>query len=199
LIVKKRLALKINTPDLKRRGFLLGYNAYMNILSIDPGYDKVGYAIFQVPSHPELDSGSSMRDFTFITSDLIKTNKADSHELRLKQVYDELDVIIKKFDITEIIIEQLFVFKNAKTVIKVAQSLGVIELVGAQNNLIIHRLTPLQIKQAVTGNGTADKQSVQKMIRLELGDKIMFKDDDESDAVACGLAYIYLDPETSSG
>ena len=156
----------------------------MKILSIDPGYDKVGYAIFEV-------NKKAIRDFTFITSDLIKTNNADSHELRLKQVYDELDDIIKKHDIKELVIEQLFVFKNAKTVIKVAQSLGVIELVGAHNNLIIHRLTPLQIKQAVTGNGTADKQSVQKMIRLELGDKITFKDDDESDAVACGLAYIY--------
>ena len=162
----------------------MDYNVLMHILSIDPGYDKVGYAIFKVDK-------KAMRDFTFITSDLIKTNKTDSHELRLKQVYDELDDIIKKHDIKELVIEQLFVFKNAKTVIKVAQSLGVIELVGAHNNLIIHRLTPLQIKQAVTGNGTADKQSVQKMIRLELGDKIAFKDDDESDAVACGLAYIY--------
>ena len=162
----------------------MDYNVLMHILSIDPGYDKVGYAIFKVDK-------KAMRDFTFITSDLIKTNKTDSHELRLKQVYDELDDIIKKHDIKELVIEQLFVFKNAKTVIKVAQSLGVIELVGAHNNLTIYRLTPLQIKQAVTGNGTADKESVQKMIRLELGDRITFKDDDESDAVACGLAYIY--------
>ena len=162
----------------------MDYNVLMHILSIDPGYDKVGYAIFKVDK-------KAMRDFTFITSDLIKTNNADSHELRLKQVYDELDDIIKKHDIKELVIEQLFVFKNAKTVIKVAQSLGVIELVGAHNNLIIHRLTPLQIKQSVTGYGTADKESVQKMIRLELGDTITFKDDDESDAVACGLAYIY--------
>lgn len=157
----------------------------MKIISIDPGYDKVGYAIFELHS-------SSKRDFTFITSDLIKTNVKDAHELRLKQVYDELSILIKKHNISELVIEQIFLFKNVKTVIKVAQSLGVIELVGAHNNLIIHRLTPLQIKQSVTGYGTADKQSVQKMIRLELGDKITFKDDDESDAVACGLAHIYL-------
>lgn len=162
----------------------------MHMLSIDPGYDKTGYAVFEIDK-------KGKRNFTFITSGLIKTRKTDAHQLRLKQVYDELDVIIKKYDIKEIVIEQLFVFKNAKTVIKVAQSLGVIELVGAQNNLVIHRLTPLQIKQAVTGNGTADKQSVQKMILLELGDTITFKDDDESDAVACGLAYIYLDPSTT--
>jgi len=52
-------------------------------------------------------------------------------------------------------------------------------------------LTPLEIKQIITGYGTADKKSVQKMIKLELGDAIIFKDDDESDAIACGLAYIY--------
>jgi len=163
----------------------------MKILSIDPGYDKVGYAIFEIPGNPKQSEGSRNRDFKFIRSDLIKTNTKDPHEVRLKQVYDMLDQTIKLHKIDMAIIEQLFFFKNKKTVIKVAQSLGVIEVVMANNGVEIKRLTPLQIKQAVTGNGTADKQSVQKMIRLELGDAITFKDDDESDAVACGLAYIY--------
>ena len=63
-------------------------------------------------------------------------------------------------------------------------------LLAAQNKIKVEFLTPLQIKQIITGYGQADKKSVQKMIKLTT--KIDINQDDESDAVACGLAYIYL-------
>lgn len=156
----------------------------MKLIAIDPGFDKVGYAIFDKTS-----KGSS--DFTYITSDLIKTSPKEKHEKRLKQVYDALGKIIEKYQPQIMVIEQLFMFKNQKTVIKVAQAIGVIELVASVHNLQIERFTPLQIKQIVTGNGNADKKSVQKMIELTLSDKIQIKDDDQADAIACGLAYCY--------
>ncbi|PIZ62275.1 crossover junction endodeoxyribonuclease RuvC [Candidatus Roizmanbacteria bacterium CG_4_10_14_0_2_um_filter_39_13] len=157
----------------------------MKILSIDPGFEKVGWAIFDK-------TGTSNSDFTFITSDLIKTSKTTLHELRLRIIYDTLNKIIKKQKIEHLVIEKLFFFKNKKTVLEVSQAVGVIELAASNNAIPITRLTPLEIKQIITGYGTADKKSVQKMIRLELGDQIIFKDDDESDAIACGLAYIYI-------
>jgi len=157
----------------------------MKILSIDPGFEKVGWAIFDK-------TGTSNSDFTFITSDLIKTSKTILHELRLRIIYDTLNKIIKKQKIEHLVIEKLFFFKNKKTVLEVSQAVGVIELAASNNAIPITRLTPLEIKQIITGYGTADKKSVQKMIRLELGDQIIFKDDDESDAIACGLAYIYI-------
>lgn len=156
----------------------------MKILSIDPGFEKVGWAVFDK-------TGTSSTDFTFITSDLIKTSKTLLHELRLKIIYETLNEIIKEHKIEHLVIEKLFFFKNKKTVLQVAQAVGVIELIAAQNKLPITRFTPLQIKESITGYGVADKKSVQKMIKLELGDSIRFKDDDESDAIACGLAYIY--------
>jgi len=61
----------------------------MKILSIDPGFEKVGWAIFDK-------TGTSNSDFTFITSDLIKTSKTILHELRLRIIYDTLNKIIKK-------------------------------------------------------------------------------------------------------
>jgi len=163
----------------------------MKILSIDPGFEKIGWAIFEVPGKPELDSGSNTRDFTFITSDLIKTSKKIPHEERLKIIFDTLNKVVKKCKIEHFVIEKLFFFKNKKSVLEVSQAVGVIELCAAINNIEITRLTPLEIKQIVTGYGQADKKAVQKMIKLELGDDIKFKDDDESDAVACGLAYIF--------
>lgn len=153
------------------------------ILSLDPGYDKVGYAVF----HQDPDA----HDFTYVTSDLIKTSPKDTHENRLRFVYERLSAIIAEHAIDTMALETLFMFKNQKTVIKVAQAIGVIELVGALHALHIERLTPLQIKSIVTGYGTADKTSVLKMIRLTLADKITIKDDDQADAIACGLAYCY--------
>jgi len=154
----------------------------MNILAIDPGYEKVGYAVIR----KEEKQGDN---FTYITSDIIKTSASQPHQLRLKEVFDILDQIIKLYKIETLVIEQLFIFKNQKTVIKVAQAIGVIELLGANHNIIIARLTPLQIKQIITGYGNADKKSVLKMIQLTLANKIKIKDDDQADAIACGLAF----------
>ena len=154
----------------------------MILIAIDPGYEKVGYAIFQKNTVKK-------KDFTFLGSDLIKTSAKDTHEKRLFSVYTSLSKIIQTNKVESMVIEQLFFFKNKKTVLQVAQAIGVIELIAAQNKLPITRLTPLQIKETITGYGVADKKSVQKMIKLELGDAIHFKEDDESDAIACGLAY----------
>ncbi len=90
-----------------------------------------------------------------------------------------------------IVLERLFFFRNQKTVITISQAQGVILLLAAQNNIPVEFLTPLQIKSIITGYGKADKKAVQKMISLTL--KIPdITQDDESDAVACGLAYCYL-------
>ena len=86
-----------------------------------------------------------------------------------------------------VVLEQLLFFKNQKTFIRVAQAQGVSLLLAAQNKIKVEFLTPLQIKQSITGYGQADKKSVQKMIKLEMG--ININQDDEADAVACGLAY----------
>ena len=88
------------------------------------------------------------------------------------------------------VLEQLLFFKNQKTFIRVAQAQGITMLLAAQNKIKVEFLTPLQIKQIVTGYGQADKLAVQKMIKLTTG--IVLTQDDEADAVACGLAYTYL-------
>lgn len=152
------------------------------ILAIDPGIEKVGYAFFEKKGP----------DFKFITSGLIKTKKTTVHEKRLLEIYDFLETLIKKHKPSSVVIEQLFFFKNQKTVISVAQAQGVILLLASQNKIPLTYLTPLQIKQTITGYGNADKKSVLKMIQILLKDKIHVEDDDQSDAIACGLAYCYL-------
>jgi len=148
----------------------------MIILSIDSGIERTGYAIF--------------KNKNYVTSALIHTSKEKSTEIRLEEIYSKLKEVFDKYKPEIIVLEQLFFFKNQKTFIRVAQAQGVVLLLAAQNKVKIEFLTPLQIKQIITGYGQADKKSVQKMIRLTT--EIDISQDDEADAVACGLAYIYL-------
>lgn len=157
----------------------------MKILAIDPGYEKVGYAIFDKDAN--LPKG-----YRYIKSGVIKTSKSTLKENRLLHIYKELNNIFISEQPKALAIETLFYFKNQKTVFQVSQAIGVIELVAAQNNLTVFRLTPLQIKSTITGYGNADKKSIQKMIMLEFGTEHKFLEDDESDAVACGMAYCIL-------
>ena len=148
----------------------------MIIFSIDSGIERTGYAIF--------------KDKKYVTSALIKTSKKLKTEIRLREIYLKLVEIMKQYKPDVMVLEQLLFFKNQKTFIRVAQAKGIVMLLAAQNDIKVEFLTPLQIKQIVTGYGQADKLAVQKMIKLTTN--IDIKQDDEADAVACGLAYQIL-------
>lgn len=157
----------------------------MKILSVDSGLERTGYAIFEKEKNKPV----------YIASGLIKTAAGQSVPTRLKQIYDALEKIVAKHKPAEIVIEQLFMFKNQKTVIVVAQTQGVVQLLAAQHAIGLYFLTPLEIKQMVTGYGNADKKSVAKMVALTLHftpGVLEEKVDDEIDAIACGLAYCFL-------
>jgi len=154
----------------------------MIILSIDSGLEKTGYSIFK----------KTNKDRNFITSGLIKTHKNIKIEKRIRIIYNRLNDVIKEFQPEIIIIERLFFFKNQKTVISVSQTQGAIMLLAAQNNISVEFLSPLQIKQAITGYGLADKTAVRKMVEFSVKISKKIKEDDEIDAIACGLAYCYL-------
>jgi len=156
----------------------------MLILSIDPGFDKLGYAFFEFNRFPK-------KTYKFVTSGLIKSNSKDSIEKRLNHIYQILTSLIKKTHPSLIVMEQIFFLKNKKTIVQVSQAQGVILLLAAQNKIEIKFITPLQIKQAITGYGLSDKKSVQKMLSL-LENIPSVKEDDEADAIACGLAFCYL-------
>lgn len=164
----------------------------MKLLAIDPGIEKVGYSVFEK-------NFKKRPSYRYLTSGLIKTSRSNTLEIRLKKIYDDLKQLIDKHKPNLIVLEQLFYFKNAKTVISVAQAQGVIRLLAAQNNLSLKLLTPLAIKQIITGYGTADKKSVQKMLKLTLKEDVVIADDDQSDAIACGLAYCFLNESLVSG
>ncbi len=156
----------------------------MRILSIDSGLERTGYAIFEK-------STKFKEGYKYIFSSLILTNRSDTREKRLQDIYDELNLVIEKYSPKLIILEQLFFLKNQKTVIVVAQAQGAVLLLASQKNLPVHFFTPLEIKQIVTGYGSSDKKSVRKMLALTLHLDDELNQDDVADAIASGLAYCY--------
>ncbi len=88
-------------------------------------------------------------------------------------------------------VEKLYFAKNVTTAMTVAQARGVVLLAGQQAGLDIYEYTPLQIKQALTSYGRAEKQQVQEMVRVILGLKEIPKPDDCADALAAAITHAY--------
>jgi crossover junction endodeoxyribonuclease RuvC len=127
----------------------------MIILGIDPGSVVTGYAIVKKQSGRPI----SVVDFGCIITDKFSTAGE-----RLQKIYKEVTKLIKKHRPNIMSAENLFFFKNLKTVMPVSQTRGVILLAAAENRLFVQEFTPLQMKMAIAGYGRAEKKQVQKMI-----------------------------------
>jgi crossover junction endodeoxyribonuclease RuvC len=109
---------------------------------------------------------------------------------RLDKIFKNLDRLIKDYKPNLLGIEELFFFKNAKTVMKISEARGVILLATKRNKIKIIELTPLQVKQYITGYGRADKKQIQQLVKNYFNlDKIP-KPDDAADALAICIASI---------
>ncbi len=150
------------------------------ILGIDPGYGRVGVGIIRV-------DGSKHKPLYY---GCIETHKNTEFNNRLFSISKELDQVIKKYKPEVAVVETLFFAKNTKTAIDVGQARGVILLTLFNNNVPSYDLTPLQVKQYISGYGKATKKQVQEVVKLLLGlDKIP-KPDDAADALALALTWL---------
>ena len=149
----------------------------MIILGIDPGTTMIGYGIIKKKSEKIIP----------IDYGCIKTESKLPQSKRLKIIYQEVKKIIKKYKPDRISIEKIFFSKNLKTAISVSQARGVILLAAAELKVKIYEFTPLQVKQAVSNYGKAQKKQVQRMVKLLLNlDKIP-EPDDAADALAIAI------------
>ena len=153
----------------------------MRILGIDPGFAITGYSIIDYIGNK----------FHLETSGAILTEAHTSFPLRLEKINKDLDNIIKTYKPDAMAIEELFFNNNAKTAINVAQARGVILVTARQNDLNIYEYTPLQVKQAVTGYGRADKIQVQRMVKMILNEEKLPKLDDVTDSMAIGICHAH--------
>lgn len=150
----------------------------MKILGIDPGTRNCGYAIIEKDG----------RNLKLVEAGLIKIKTKILQE-QIVEMTEGFDLIFKKHEIDEVSIEDMFYAFNPKTVIKLAQFRGAISLKILQVFGNFAEYTPLQVKQAVTGNGKADKTQVAFMVKRLLGIKKEIKPLDITDAIAIALTH----------
>lgn len=151
----------------------------MKILGIDPGMAIVGYGMIEVNNDK----------IELLTSGSIQTDKKLDDSKRLLEIYNDLSQIIQKYQPDCASVEQLFFFKNQKTIIPVAEARGVILAVLEKFNIPTYSYTPMEVKQILTGYGRADKKEVEQMVKLTLNTQDLPKLDDTIDAIAIAICH----------
>ena len=151
----------------------------MRIIGIDPGTGILGFGVIE----------TSKAKTQLVDAGVIRTPVHEDDAVRLQTIFDELTDIIAATKPSEMAVEKLFFAQNVTTAMTVAQARGVVLLCGKQAGLKIAEYTPLQIKQAITGYGRADKKQIQEMVRVILELKEAPSPDDCADALAAAITH----------
>lgn len=159
----------------------------MRILGIDPGLATLGYGIIETRKE-------KLRCVEF---GAIQTSQEMPIGKRLAHIQKELSRLIKKFSPHIACVETLFFFHNQKTIIQIGQVHGVLALTLYRQKLPVFHYPPLQVKNALTGNGRADKKEVERRTRLLLKLPKKTASDDAYDALAVAICHV-LSPKKSS-
>ncbi len=153
----------------------------MLILGLDPGLATTGYGFI------EGDGG----DIRAVAYGVITTPPGMAIGDRLAKLHGEIMALLERYRPTAAAVEELFFATNARTAIVVGEGRGVILLALAQAGVPVAEYTPLQIKQAVTGYGLADKVQVQQMVQLLLTLDALPRPDDAADALAASICHYH--------
>ena len=148
-------------------------------MGIDPGLARMGYGVVVL-------QGSRM------TAEEYGTMTSEAHtplEQRLVVLFKQLEKILKKTKPDVVAVEELFFSRNVKTAIAVGQARGAALLACGLAGVAVYEYRPVEIKQAVAGSGAADKEQVQKMVKLLLGLSEIPKPDDTADALAIAITH----------
>jgi len=153
----------------------------MKIIGIDPGTARVGWGI--------IDSNGGIE--VVRAYGCLETDKKIPDEERLLKIFNGLQKLINQYKIEILACEDLFFATNAKTAISVGQARGVILLTAALSKIPVYSYTPMVVKQAICGTGSAEKKQVQYMVKAILKLQDIPKPDDAADALAIALTHVY--------
>ena len=151
----------------------------MRIIGIDPGTSILGFGV--------IDSEGQKK--TMVDAGVITTRAHKPLDERLLEIYQCITQVIEENKPEVMVIEKLFFAQNVTTAISVSHARGVVMLAGKQANLKLVELTPLQIKQSLTGYGRATKNQIQQMVQTMLKLQALPEPDDCADALAAALCY----------
>ena len=151
----------------------------MIILGIDPGLARLGYGVIEV-------EGDKRRVIQF---GMLTTPAGQPMPKRLQSLWRGMNQLLDIYQPDEVAFEELFFSKNITTGMSVSMARGVALVAVAERTENLYEYTPMQIKQAVTGYGGADKHQVQMMVKMLLNMKEIAKPDDAADALAVALTH----------
>lgn len=153
----------------------------MITIGIDPGSAACGFGVVSL-------EGGRLR---MVDAGTIRTSAADSDAVRLLQLHQALRALLDEHRPDRVAVERLYFQRNVRTAMVVGQARGVALLVAAESGLPIDEPTPNEVKQAVCGNGAAEKTQVAAMVSRLLGLSLTGAGDDTTDALAVAIGSAY--------
>ncbi|MDR3053774.1 MAG: crossover junction endodeoxyribonuclease RuvC [Coriobacteriales bacterium] len=154
----------------------------MIILGIDPGLANTGWGLVEKDA-------SKLRALAY---GCITTAASEDTAFRLKTIHDEISAVIERYHPCELGIESVFFGANSKSAMATGQARGAALVAVATMQLGVGEYSPRQIKQAVVGNGSADKEQVQYMVSRILGLDHTPSPDHAADALAAAICHAHL-------
>ena len=151
----------------------------MIILGIDPGLATLGYGVIEADNNKR-----RMIQFGTLT-----TPAGQPMPQRLRAIFQGMNQLMDIYQPDDVAFEELFFSKNITTGMAVSAARGVALVAVVQRTENLYEYTPMQIKQAVTGYGGADKHQVQQMVKMLLNMKDIARPDDAADALAVALTH----------
>jgi len=150
------------------------------VLGIDPGTAILGYGVVR-----------GERDPAMVAYGVVRTQAKTPPEKRLQLLYDGVSRLIAQYLPDCVAVEQLFFSKNVTTALPVMQARGVVLLAAANADLPVFEYRPIEVKQAITGYGKADKPQMQEMVRILLHLDTIPQPDDAADALAIAICHLH--------
>jgi len=150
----------------------------MRLIGLDPGLRITGWGIIDI-------DGNRM---TYVSDGAIKTDAKRPLAERLLQLYEGIEIVLKRFGPLEAAVEETFVNKNPNSTLKLGQARGVVMLTPARAGLPVFEYTPNQVKKTVVGAGHAQKEQVQMMVKTLLP-AAKIENADAADALAIAICH----------
>ena len=151
----------------------------MIILGIDPGLATLGYGVIEADNNRR----------RLIQFGTLTTPAGQPMPQRLRAIFQGMNQLMDIYQPDDVAFEELFFSKNITTGMAVSAARGVALVAVVQRTENLYEYTPMQIKQAVTGYGGADKHQVQQMVKMLLNMKDIARPDDAADALAVALTH----------
>lgn len=149
-------------------------------IGIDPGSTRAGYGLVK----------KSGNNFEYLSSGILSTSTKDKTDI-LVDLFSSLEKILVQFSPSAAGVEKLFFMKNVKTAIEVSQSRGVLLYCLRSKNIPVYEYAPTEVKQWLTGTGTADKKAMIRLVQATLHISDIHQPDDAYDALAMALMAAY--------